>query len=304
MKKMYLLMPFVALALASCSNDDDALNSRSAALNVKVALDNPSSRALITNTTFAAGTEIGIFMTEEDGSAYDDQTTGYSNVKYTASGEGDDQIWTNTTNPIMLSATNGKAVAYYPWFDNDDMTAIPLETTSQNDYMYSNSQVVNNGKTDATFVMSHALTAVRVKIINDSYSGAGLVEGISIKSTNFATAGSMDITDGTVSYTVGTEGTVVALPVASDAKTEAAAPYTNEYMLVPTGTNGEIQVDVNMDGKLFRNKVTLTAAALKGYIYTIELSAKNNSLGITKVTIDPWKEGETVTGDMTIVPNT
>lgn len=304
MKKMYLLMPFVALALASCSNDDDALNSRSAALNVKVALDNPSSRALITNTTFAAGTEIGIFMTEEDGSAYDDQTTGYSNVKYTASGEGDDQIWTNTTNPIMLSATNGKAVSYYPWFDNDDMTAIPLETASQTDYMYSNSQVVNNGKTDATFVMSHALTAVRVKIINDSYSGAGLVEGISIKSTNFATAGSMDITDGTVSYTVGTEGTVVALPVASDAKTEATAPYTNEYMLVPTGTNGEIQVDVNMDGKLFRNKVTLTAAALKGYIYTIELSAKNNSLGITKVTIDPWKEGETVTGDMTIVPNT
>ena len=304
MKKMYLLMPFVALALASCSNDDDALNSRSAALNVKVALDNPSSRALITNTTFAAGTEIGIFMTEEDGSAYDDQTTGYSNVKYTASGEGDDQTWTNTTNPIMLSATNGKAIAYYPWFDNDDMTAIPLETASQTDYMYSNSQVVNNGKTDATFVMSHALTAVRVKIINDSYSGAGLVEGISIQSTNFATAGSMDITDGTVSYTVGTEGTVVALPVASDAKTEAAAPYTNEYMLVPTGTNGEIQVDVNMDGKLFRNKVTLTAAALKGYIYTIELSAKNNSLGITKVTIDPWKEGETVTGDMTIVPNT
>lgn len=304
MKKMYLLMPFVALALASCSNDDDALNSRSAALNVKVALDNPSSRALITNTTFATGTEIGIFMTEEDGSAYDDQTTGYSNVKYTASGEGDDQIWTNTTNPIMLSATNGKAVAYYPWSDNDDMTAIPLETASQTDYMYSNSQVVNNGKTDATFVMSHALTAVRVKIINDSYSGAGLVEGISIQSTNFATAGSMDITDGTVSHTVGTEGTVVALPVASDAKTEAAAPYTNEYMLVPTGTNGEIQVDVNMDGKLFRNKVTLTAAALKGYIYTIELSAKNNSLGITKVTIDPWKEGETVTGDMTIVPNT
>ena len=102
MKKMYLLMPFVALALASCSNDDDALNSRSAALNVKVALDNPSSRALITNTTFAAGTEIGIFMTEEDGSAYDDQTTGYSNVKYTASGEGDDQTWTKHNKPYHV----------------------------------------------------------------------------------------------------------------------------------------------------------------------------------------------------------
>ena len=299
---MYLLMPFMALALASCSNDDEAVNSHSAGLNVKVALNNPGSRALITDDYFADGTEIGIFMTETDGSAYDDQTTGYTNVSYSSTGTGASQTWTATDGAIMLSATNGKAIAYYPWNeDNDDMTAIPLETASQTDYMYSNSQTVNNEDTDAVFVMSHALTAVRVKIINDSYSGAGKVTQISITSTNFATAGTMDITDGTVSYTSGTEGIGVSLPVADGSKTVAGAPYTNEYMLVPTGTNGEMEINVWMDGKLFSNKLNLTAAALSGYIYTIELSAKNNSMGVSKVTIAPWLEGETVTGDMTIV---
>lgn len=304
MKKTYLLMPFLALALASCSNEDDVVaQGADSIMNVKVSLDNPSSRAMVKETSFGSGENIGIFLTAADGGAYDNQITGYSNVKYTSNGTGADQTWTSTT-PIKLSATTGSAYAYWPWLDLvPDMTAIALETGTQTDYMYSDEtdvQDVSNSDTEANFKMKHALTAIRVNIINDGYSGQGNVERIAVTSDNFATAGSMDITTGVVSYTDGTDGLEVELPVADDAQTAAGAPYTNEYMLVPTGNNGDIIIGVNMDNKIYTNKATLQEAAKKGHIYTINLSAKNNDLSVLSVTIEEWKDGETVSGDMQI----
>lgn len=114
MKKTYLLMPFLALALASCSNEDDVVaQGAQSALNVKVALDNPASRAMIEGEYFDSGTNIGIFLTEPDGSDYDDQQSGYLNVMYTSNGTELAQTWISLT-PIMLSATTGTAVAYHP----------------------------------------------------------------------------------------------------------------------------------------------------------------------------------------------
>lgn len=301
MKKTYLLMPFLALALASCSNEDDvAAQGAQSALNVKVALDNPASREMIEGEYFDSGTNIGIFLTEPDGSDYDNQTNGYLNVMYTSNGTELAQTWTSLT-PIMLSATTGTAVAYHPHMGGaNGMMAIPLETTSQTDYMYSNKVEVSNSSTTAEFHMQHALTAIRINILNEGYSGAGEIQSIAITSDNFANEGVMDITTGTVTFTEDTECDNYLLPVTDGSKTVAGAPYTNAYMFVPTGTNAPINIAINMDGKTYNNVVNLTDAAKKGYIYTVNLSAKNNSLSVLKVTIERWKDGDTIDGDMQI----
>lgn len=294
------MVPLFAVALASCNNDDD-MGGAPQQLGVKVKVENPGSRAMITDTKFGEGEELGIFLTASDGAAYDGQTVGYSNVKYTSAGTGDAQTWTSAT-PVMLSASTGTAYAYWPWKDQQNtMTAIPLETASQTDYMFATPvEGLSNSSSDAIFTMNHALTAIRVSITNDSYSGLGKIASIGVQSGNLAAEGSMNIVTGEVTFTSGTENQATALAVEADAEVLDGQTYTAEHMFVPTKDNQKIVVTVSMDGKTYVNEASLSEAAKSGYVYTISLSAKNNDLGITKVVIDPWKEGETVSDDMKV----
>lgn len=300
MKKRYLLMPFLALALASCSNDAENINAPSA-LNVKAGIERPS-RAMITDKEFGDGQTIGVSLLASDGTKYDNQTTGYTNVKYTSSGTGNAQTWTSTT-PIMLSASTGKAAAVYPWTDNAsfNLESIALETTTQTDYMYS-AWIPNlsNSNTTANFVMDHALTAICVDIQNDSYSGDGKVNSVTIQSKGLATEGTLNVVAGTVTETAGTIDQVIAMPVAADDDIANGGKVTYNYMLVPTGDNENIVVTIKMDNKTYSNTVQLPEAAKSGYIYTIKMSAKNNSISVMKVSINEWKDGGTVEADMEI----
>lgn len=71
-----------------------------------------------------------------------------------------------------------KVSAYYPYnVQYTDMTAIPVDITTQEDYMYGEGGV-SVEKPSAALVMKHALSLVRILIKKNDYTGDGMVEAI------------------------------------------------------------------------------------------------------------------------------
>lgn len=71
-----------------------------------------------------------------------------------------------------------KVSAYYPYnVQYTDMTAIPVDITTQEDYMYGEGGV-SVEKPSAVLVMKHALSLVRILIKKNDYTGDGMVDAV------------------------------------------------------------------------------------------------------------------------------
>ena len=104
----------------------------------------------------------------------------YNNIKYTSFTPDATQIWSGAD--ILLSATAGKAYAYYPYADGTAITAIALNVANNDDVLYDASGVtVTNASPMATFQLNHALSLVTVDIVRNTYTGTGSVSAFSLK---------------------------------------------------------------------------------------------------------------------------
>ena len=100
-------------AVFTACTDDEVFNQTTKSLQVSVSTEAPAeSRAIIDGGYLPNGASIGVTLTAEDGSAYDGQA--FTNLQYTAAGEGSSQTWSSAT-PASLSITAGKVIAYYPY---------------------------------------------------------------------------------------------------------------------------------------------------------------------------------------------
>lgn len=268
-----------------------------------------ASRGLHTGTSLGDGEQIGIFVRDVDGNHYDGVEQGYSNVCCTSDGEGSSQKWDFTT-PVLFSSTPGKALAYYPWSEDvTDCTAIPLETASQTDYM-SCGWVggLSNAAPRCSFVLDHALTAIRLSVTRGSYSGPGMITDAVVQSPALATEGTLDATTGIVTFTEDTDDTGVTVLTGGTeclAESGAADGWEYEYMFVPTGNTGTISIRLKMDGQWYsttanvassqdgQDTFTTGMALASGTVYVISMRAENTALVAEGVSLSDW---ETVTG--------
>ena len=125
--KMLLSQLLCIGAVFTACTDDEVVNQTTKALQVSVSTEAPAeSRAIIDGGYLPNGASIGVTLTAEDGSAYDGQA--FTNLQYTAAGEGSAQTWSSAT-PASLSITAGKVIAYYPYYGGDDfdLKAVPVE---------------------------------------------------------------------------------------------------------------------------------------------------------------------------------
>ena len=130
------LLCIIALFTA-CTDDEVTNQSDTVPLQINVQTEvSGASRAIIDGGYLPDGSSIGVNLMADDGAAYDGQV--FYNLQYTAVGEGAAQIWSSTT-PASLSSSIGKVIAYYPYNDDEnlDITAVPVETETQTDYMYA-----------------------------------------------------------------------------------------------------------------------------------------------------------------------
>lgn len=305
MKRIKYLLPCLALGLLSCSDDNTSpqQESVSKAMTVKTEIRG-SSRAMITDTHFQSGSALGITLVDnKDGVlTYDGLTEGYYNVKYVSSGTYPNQIWTAADKPIYLSSTDGRAVAYFPYADEeDDFTALTIKANGQTDYMYSEwVKPINNLNSEAMFEMKHAMAGIRISLKRGSYTGAGSVSDIRLTSSALGVSGTLNAADGTISdVTTGEINTYMLQPVFTSFNVTADDYTPTLLMAVPVpGVRDDVSISVTIDGHVFQAKGLMVQPFYSGNIYTFKLTLDNTALSVSdEVSITPWLEDDTASTD-------
>lgn len=273
-KKFFMPALMMAAVLASCNNMDDAAQQASSrALDVNVSVNDVNSRAMVYGTTLDEGEIIGVSVTAADGGAYDGSTTGYLNVAYTGGVAGANQPWTGASD-ILLSGTEGKAYAYYPYTAGTDFTAIAVNVVDQKDWMYSGAGItVSDAASDVQFQLSHAQTALAVTVARgNKYTGTGAVTAFTVTS------------DGLTTNVKESEKTL-------------------SYMLIPASAGVcDFTVNMTLDGKPYSATVGMEEAFTAGKVYKVSLNFDNEKLNVNKVVVlNDWAGVDLDEGTLTPV---
>ena len=244
-------------------------------LNISVGIHQPQSRAgLITSATLPDASEIGIKL-----EGYDDA----DNIKFTAATQDSKQVW-NPASDIVLDENKGTLYAYYPWKSGTDLSAIPVETASQTDYLYAEPVAnVSEKNANVPVTMKHMLANVKIAINKGTYVGTGNISKIAIQSDGFATDGTFNAAKEAPAYTA-TTGAGTAIE--SNAATTLGGNATN-IMVVPTGVAKPITFTATIDDVDYT--VTSSGVTLEnGYSYEYTLSLNSTFMSVSEVSVTPW----------------
>ena len=290
MKNTFSIMLAAICLAASCSErepvpgpdtQDDSMQPLS--LSVIAAAD--VSKSLITGTSLNSGTEIGVSVEDVQGGGYDGVT--YSNIRFTAEGNGNTQSWI-PEQEIMLSASKANLYAYYPYSDEvTDISHIPVRATSDNqiDYMYADPvSDINNHNPEAAVLLRHALAAVRISLSRGTYTGKGLITGISIEGNSMAISGILDGRNGNLSSLSGT-GSAISPSISPVTLSNDAVEF--DILAIPTGRQGSINIDITMDGEVFSTE-TDALTLRQGSVAVIDVSINNSSVTVVPVKVREW----------------
>ena len=287
-KHILSLLLCIGAVFTACTDDTNVNRIDGQPLQIAVHTDNPvSSRAVIDGGYLPDASSIVVTLTAEDGSAYDGQT--FNNLLYTAAGEGSSQIW-STDVPVSLSGTSAKITAYYPYngADDLDLTAIPVETASQTDYMYAKPVTgLSLVSPVADLTMQHALTDIRILVKKGTYTGTGEVTKISVKAPAFATSATMDIESGVLADVSGSGAQFVQ---ELNSAAISSGDVVHDFLIVPDtkSTSGEVSVVVQVDGKKFAVNVPYNEAFQNNAAYVFNLILDNNELVTEGVSVARW----------------
>lgn len=262
--------------LAACNSDDTDLQMVQP-LQLCVSTGVSESRAVVDGWFLPEGGQLGVSLVAADGSAYDGKS--YNNIPYTATGNGYDipQTWSCTGSVVpSLSTTLGKAVAYYPYNESvTDLTAIPIETASQTDYMYSGwYSYLYYATPKANLTMNHAMAVIKAKIKKETLGSYTQLVSIQITGDMIGSSAILNATDGTLSSISGLGEPILVLREDGLNIIEDDVYLTVEMLVIPDSsiTEGNIDIIVTMtDGtaksySLFQLDIQKSLVAGKKYI--------------------------------------
>lgn len=250
------------------------------ALSISVLADQSGTKGLIESGYLPDKSKIGVSVTNSTGGAYDGTT--YHNIPYTASGTGASQSWSGST--IPLSMNQGACYAYYPYSSEvSDITAVPVSTSGQVDYMYATPVTVNAEAKNATLNMNHALSAVRFLLKRGSYAGTGTVTAVSVTSAGVGTSGSLNIKNGDVT---GVTGTGTAIGVDADI-TLSELEQTVDVIVVPTETAADLTLSVTLDGVAYSTVIS-SATIVQSKCHKYTLTVNQGELALSSVKVGDW----------------
>ena len=205
MKSKLFFLGAASLLLASCSSELDmpvnqVLGEGKTPLMISVA-EQPFTKATgqKTGTSLPSGSELGVFVTTEDGASYDSQD--YNNIKFTSSGTGVNQTWAyDEATPVMLSSTKGKVYAYYPRQTSGASLSSITISNDGNDWMYTRTAVSNVSMLNptASLAMEHAMSIIRVKVVATNSSSTGTVSQLTLDGSGWATAAKLNRQNGAI----------------------------------------------------------------------------------------------------------
>ena len=272
---------FITTTLTACNETEDGIPTQASnKLSITVGLNQPQSRAgIITANTLADGSTIGILLDDGAETDYD----AVDNIKFTASTQNAKQVWTPESD-IVLSDTKGTLYAYYPYVQGTDLSAIPVETASQTDYLYATPvSNVNESNASVAVTMNHMLSNIKVSIARGTYVGDGNITNITIQSDGFATGGTFNAAQATPAFTAVTgTGDEITRTV-----TATLGGTATDMMVVPTGTSKAVTFIATIDGVDYT--VTSSDVELEeGNSYEYTLSLNSTFMSVASVAVTPW----------------
>ena len=272
---------FITSTLTACNDADEAIPTQASnKLNITVGLNTPQSRAgIITGSTLAEGSTIGILLDDGAETDYD----AVNNIKFTASTQDAKQVWTPASD-IVLSDTKGTLYAYYPYAQGTDLSAIPVETATQTDYLYATPvQNVNESNASVAVTMNHMLSNIKVSIARGTYVGTGNISNITIQSDGLATGGTFNAAQATPAFS---SVTGTGDEISHNVITTLGGTAT-DIMVVPTGTSKAITFTATIDDVDYT--VTSTDVELEeGNSYEYTLSLNSTFMSVASVAVNPW----------------
>ena len=301
--KTAYVISFVALALAGCSKTEEFQTNSDSALQIESVsgispfdlMQNQASKAVITGESLPsdeAAKGIGLFVTADDGGAYDGHDSGYTNVKYTFDGS----KW-STQSPIYLSSNEGNLYGYFPYNpDATDLRAIPVESSlNGTDYLYADIEEVSHSDKTVKLQMNHALSRLHLTIKKGkNFTAEATLSEITLKSAAIDATGTMDLTGGTITPSK-KSGETGIVEVATDGEITAQG-IEKDILIVPAdGTEGkkDIAIILTIGGKLA--SVSLSGEngidIRSGIQNNLTLTVEDTGIKVTGVGVGTWGEG-------------
>lgn len=272
----FSLLLTTCAAFTACTEKEDINLDNNNKLQVTFGVNSHGSRAINREISLPDGSQVGARL---DGYA------GYENLVYTASTGKTPQEWTGNKN-VVLSDVNGTLYAFYPYDEDIDMTAIPVEMTAadQTDWLYGTPVTgVNDLNPEVDVTMNHALANINLSIVRDTYVGTGEITSISVQSEGIASKGTFNAAQATPGYTAFTN----AGEALERSVTTTLGATATDIMVIPTGTEAAITFFVTVDEVLYTVKsAPLTLEMGNSYQYTLKLNS--TFMSVDGVNVTPW----------------
>lgn len=304
-KKVLMLCPLAALALASCSsesNSPEANNNRNEA-RFFASINSLNSRAY--NTVWEAGDQIGITGTSG--------AKAYANVAYSTDGTGNftvvtpgTEIYYQTNDPVTFTA-------YYPYENMLNSSVILADTHEQADqkqfdYLWSQAQG-SKANPNVAFNFAHKMSKVVLVIKRGSDVSFDEVKEAKVAFGGFINEGQFDPATGVATATgdasalytfAGNADAVLNAPLTVD---DAAETVSYSMIHFPQAFSAALPIVATLDGRQdFKAALDFTAGNsaagdataanewVAGRQYTITVTLHKTALTVNGCTITPWTE--------------
>lgn len=184
--------------------------------------------------------------------------------------------------------TQGMVFAYYPYNDKvNDGKSIPVEITSQTDYLYARKAAVEEKTPVAEIGMKHALSLVSVRIRKNDYQHEGKLTKVEV--LDVLQTGTMNIATGKV---IGS-GSLMTYSVEPNLLLNDNSLEKTKMIMLPTvvaEAQGNMRIQITVDGKIYNWDIpkSHTWEAGKEYTYTLNLSKTPEELPDLVLDVDYW----------------
>lgn len=287
MSKLTSLICAAVLVLTGCDNSlEDSLLADGGgggnSLSISVVTDNYQTKSVNLSNTIPNGNSIGLFMKNVDPS--DLFQHDLRNLKFTASTSGQNQEWI-PDQEVYLNKELCSIHAYYPYNPTvTEVTAIPVTTSDQADYMYSGNTIqVNIDNHTATLEMEHALSVITLIVKRGSYAGTGQASKIGINGNGVAQSALLNAETGKL-YDYNGVNEMVSQDINL---TLDEAGQTVHTLIVPNGETAPIRIALWVDGIEY-SVVTAGTQFVQGSRYEYTVVVDEDEMGISNVHVGDW----------------
>lgn len=272
MKAKHLIFSMACL-LAACSQDE--ARQEEPAMVLQVSTEMPTTRGVITGTSFAKGDNIAVAVEKQNGNLYEEN-------RYYDFYEYDGTDWKNSSSwrgGLMLTSEEGVVYACYPpqdsnWIKDGCWVSVSPLSGEQSEYLYGKStENVSCKNPKARLRFQFALARLTFQIVMGGVSTSAQVLS-SVKLATVPVRGMMDVKTGNITSTQQDYG-AVTLSVNKTLGVDAATLV--DVLVIPTPTNSYTKLTLTINSIDYDINIPVTTWEKgKQYTYPVTLNITEN----------------------------